>query len=119
MWVLFSTVTGGWDNGAQLNCTQLIYFYLGKQIGCAASEAGLNLETLQKGPQREAARKETAIYQTLSITSTVIGILSCYTAPFRQHDFLLKGSLLAPLRIHKAYISKVIRGLNEEKINNG
>ena len=26
VWVLFSMVTGGWDNGAQLNCAQLIYF---------------------------------------------------------------------------------------------
>lgn len=83
MWVLFSMVTGGWDNGAQLNCAQLIYFYLRKQIGCAAREGGLSLTTPQKGPLRETTREETSFYQTLSITTAIIGILSFYVAPFR------------------------------------
>lgn len=60
VWVLFSTVTAGWDNGEQLNCTQLIYFYLRKQIGCSAREGGLSLKTPQKGPQRQATREETS-----------------------------------------------------------
>ncbi len=105
MWVLFSTVAGGWDNGAQLNCAQLIYFYLRKQIGCTVGDGGLSLKTPEKGPPRETAREETSFYQTLSITTAIIGILSLYAAPFRQHNFLL-----VPLRLHKAYISKVIRG---------
>lgn len=93
MWVLFSTVTGGWDNGAQLNCAQLIYFYLRKQIGCTVRDRGLSLKTPQKGPQRETTREETSFYQTLSITTAIIGFLSFYAAPFRQHNFLLKALL--------------------------
>ena len=54
-------VTGGWDNGAQLNCAQLIYFYQRKQIGFTAREGGVNLKTPQKGPQRETAREENLI----------------------------------------------------------
>lgn len=93
MWVLFSTVTGGWDNGAQLNCAQLIYFHLRKQIDCATGEGGLSLETAQKGPQRKTTRrrgeKKTNFTKLCQLRLQLSGCIMFTTAPFTQRTSLL------------------------------
>lgn len=73
VWVLFSTVTGGWDNGAQLNCAQLIYFYLRKQIGCTVRDRGLSLKTPQKGPQRRQPGKKPHFTKLCQLQPQLLG----------------------------------------------
>lgn len=65
VWVLFSTLAGGPDNGTGLNCTHLIYFYLSK-TNWLRSQA--RVAATKNGPPRSAA---TPIDQTLSITATI------------------------------------------------
>lgn len=114
VWVLFSTVTGGWDNGAQLNCARLIYFYLRKQIGCTSWEGGLNLETSQKGPQRKAARRN-----PISLNSVYYSLN--YWDPFPSPHHLENALLLS---FNASYVVLSLRKqtnkvLDKKKITKG
>lgn len=110
VWVLFSTVTAGWDNGEQLNCTQLIYFYLRKQIGCSA-EGGRSESPNPTERSAEAGNQGRNLIFT-KLCQLQLQLLG--PVPFILNH--LDNTVFSSMRcwcfckLHKTYISKVIRG---------
>lgn len=118
VWVLFSSVTGGWDNGTQLNCAQLIYFYLRKQIDCTTTEGSLSLETPTK-----RSTEEDGLGRNLILPNFVNYNRSHWDLfPFFLSFFLTQCHLenaVAASKVTHSLHKQSNQGLGKEKINKG